>query len=484
MMVVLTLIVTPEASARPAPESFADTVEKLTPAVVNISTTQKIKGRVGMPEMEIPEFPPGSPFEQFREFFEQYGQQEGPMGAPQEQKVFSLGSGFVIDSKGLIVTNNHVVADADEVTVTFSDNTKLRAKIIGRDEKTDLALLSVKPDKPLTAVRFGDSDAVRVGDWVIAIGNPFGLGGTVTAGIISARARNINAGPFDDFLQTDAAINRGNSGGPMFNVNGEVVGINTAIFSPSGGSIGIGFAVPSALARPVIEQLKEFGRTRRGWLGVKIQVVTDEVAESIGFGAPRGALVAEVTPGSPAAKTDIQPGDIIVSFDGKPITEMRQLPRIVAETPIGKTATLTVWRNGNQRNVQVTVGELDESAPKEANAEESNEEPESTVSGVETYMGLSLAPLDKSLRTRLKLSGSAEGLAVVDVDPESAAAERDFSYGDVLVEANGRKLDSVQTLKNLVEAAKSAGRKHVLVQVLRGGSEVLFVTLPVKKKAE
>ncbi|MGE0714572.1 MAG: Do family serine endopeptidase, partial [Alphaproteobacteria bacterium] len=349
---------TATASARAAPESFADLAAKLLPAVVNVSTSQQTRG--GSPQAErrrpeMPQVPPGSPFEDFfKEFFERNRPDAGP------RRQASLGSGFIIDASGLVVTNNHVIADADEITVILHDDTSLKAEIVGRDAKTDLALLRVKSSKPLPSVKWGDSDTARVGDWVLAIGNPFGLGGSVTAGILSARQRDINSGPYDDFIQTDASINRGNSGGPLFNMAGDVIGVNTAIFSPSGGSIGIGFSIPSALAKPVIQQLKDFGRTRRGWLGVRIQGVTDEIADSLGLGRPRGALIASTTDKGPAAEAGIQAGDVVLTFDGRDITDMRRLPRVVAETPINKRAKVVVWRKGKEMSFDVKVGELDE----------------------------------------------------------------------------------------------------------------------------
>src|SRR6185437_2739109 len=276
----------------------------------------------------------------FEEFFKDFLDRNMPRGQHPDalpRHATSLGSGFIIDPSGLVVTNNHVIADADQITVTLQDDTSFKAEVVGKDGKTDLALLRIKSSKPLPFVKFGDSDKSRVGDWVLAIGNPFGLGGTGTAGILSARAREINSGPYDDFLQTDAAINRGNSGGPMFNMDGDVIGINTAIFSPSGGSIGIGFAIPASEAKPVIEQIEKYGHARRGWLGVNIQSVNDEIAESLGLDKPKGALIASVFDGGPAQKACIQPGDVVLTFDGKSVVDMRHLPRIVAETPIDKT---------------------------------------------------------------------------------------------------------------------------------------------------
>src|SRR5438105_13832839 len=330
-----------EPAAARGPEGIADVAEAVIDAVVNISTSQTVDAKGG-PSLQLP---PGSPFE---EFFEEFNRnRRGDQNRDRApRRVNSLGSGFIIDAEGIVVTNNHVISDADEISVILNDRTKLKAEVIGRDQKTDIALLRVKPEKPLKAVKFGDSEKLRLGEWVIAIGNPFSLGGTVTAGIVSARNRDINSGPYDNYIQTDAAINRGNSGGPLFNLNGEVIGVNTAIISPSGGSIGIGFAVPSKTVVPVIDQLKEFGETRRGWLGVKIQQVTDEIAESLNVKPPRGALIAGVDDKGPAKPAGIEAGDVVVKFDGKDIKDMKDLPRIVADTPVGKQVDVVMIRKG------------------------------------------------------------------------------------------------------------------------------------------
>ncbi|MEK9726060.1 MAG: Do family serine endopeptidase, partial [Rhodospirillaceae bacterium] len=342
------------AEAKTAPESFADLAQKLLPSVVNISTTQTVEGR---DNPTMPQLPPGSPFEDFfKEFFDRNSPQQ------RSRRATSLGSGFIISKDGYVVTNNHVIADADEITVILHDDTRLPAELVGRDTKTDLAVLKVKAEIDLSPVGFGNSDAARVGDWVVAIGNPFGLGGTVTAGIISARGRDINSGPYDDYIQTDASINRGNSGGPMFNLDGQVIGINTAIFSPTGGSVGIGFAIPATTAEPVIAQLMKNGSVQRGWLGVHIQAVTDEIAETLGLKEASGALVASVIKDSPAEKGKIKAGDVILTFDGKKVNEMKALPRIVAETEVGRKAPVIVWRDGGRKTLQVAVGELDEEA--------------------------------------------------------------------------------------------------------------------------
>ena len=452
------------------PDSVADVAEGLQEAVVNISTTQTLKGS---PESAPNEpSPKGSPFE---EFFDDFFDEEGGEGL--SRKVSSLGSGFVIDQAGLVVTNNHVIEGADEILINFTDGTRLKVtKILGHDQKTDLALLQVEPKKPLKAVTFGDSGKMRVGDWVMAIGNPFGLGGSVTVGIISATKRDINAGPYDDFLQTDAAINRGNSGGPLFNMEGEVIGVNTAIISPSGGSIGIGFAVPSNSAVQVIDQLKQFGETRRGWLGVQVQNVTEEIAAGLGLQEPKGALVAKVSPDSPAAGAGIQPSDVIVKFDGQPIDNMRSLPRAVAATAIGKSVAVELLRKGQVMNFTVTVGRLpeDEEVEEAANSDEQlTPEPES-----EDLLGLSLAPLTDELRERYDIGKSIEGVIVVEVKPNSPAAQKDIKPGDVIVEVTQEKVKRPQDVKARLLAVRKSGRRSVLLLLSDTKGELRFVAVP------
>src|SRR5262245_30315394 len=359
------------ASAARGPDTIADVSEKVIDAVVNISTSQKVEAR-NSPLPQLPNDPQLD--ELFRDFFNRRGQGDPQNRERAPRRVNSLGSGFVIDPSGIVVTNDHDISEADEVTVILNDGSRLKAEIIGRDQKTDLALLRVKPEKPLKAVKFGDSDGLRLGEWVIAIGNPFSLGGSVTAGIVSARNRDINSGPYDNYIQTDAAINRGNSGGPLFNLEGEVVGINTAIISPSGGSIGIGFAVPSKTAVPVIDQLKQFGETRRGWLGVRIQQVTDEIADSLKVNPPRGALVAGVDDKGPAKPAGIAPGDVIVRFDGKDIKEMKDLPRIVADTPVGKDVDVLIVRKGKEESRTVKLGRLEDAEKVQAAAKTDNKD--------------------------------------------------------------------------------------------------------------
>jgi len=454
------------ADARPAPDSFADLAARLLPAVVNISTTQTVSVERGP---TIPDFPEDSPF---REFFDEFFDHHGRPDALPHQAT-SLGSGFIIDPAGYIVTNTHVIADAEEVTVTLSDDRTLTAEIVGRDPKTDIALLKVEPDGDLPSVSWGDSDASRVGDWVVAIGNPFGLGGTVTAGIISARARDINAGPYDNFIQTDAAINRGNSGGPLFNLDGEVIGINTAIFSPSGGSVGIGFAVPANLAKQVISDLKDYGRTRRGWLGVRIQTVTPEIAESMGLDDARGALVASVTHGGPAESAGVRPGDVVLTFNGRPINEMRELPRIVAETEVGSDVNVQVWRDGALTQVEVELGELEaaEDSGLLAADDRAPGAPNTTtnVPG-DTVLGMTVRPVTPDLAATFDLPDDVPGVVITDVDADSDAAEKGLRPGHVIVEVNQQPVTTPGEVRAALEQAKSSGRSSVLLLVQREGA--------------
>ncbi|MCH8183271.1 MAG: DegQ family serine endoprotease [Proteobacteria bacterium] len=453
------------------PESFADLAQRLQPAVVNVASTQTVVSPVrrGGRE-ERPQAPPGSPFEDFfRDFFDREQQNRGPARRRPAQ---SLGSGFIIDPSGLVITNNHVIADADEITITMADNRTFKVEVVGRDPKTDLAVLRILSDETFPFVGWGDSDKSRVGDWVLAIGNPFGLGGSVTAGIISARARNINAGPYDDFIQTDASINRGNSGGPLFNTAGEVVGINTAIFSPSGGSVGIGFAIPSNLARPLIDQLIDFGRTRRGWLGVRIQTVTDELAESLGLDKPRGALIAEVTKDGPAEDFGLEQGDVVLSFDGKPVEQMRNLPRIVAETVIGKEVDVVIWRGNREITLKVEVGELPETVPQLAAVDPSDSFGEAD----EEILGMTLSPLTPDMREQFSLSDEISGVLVTGVSGDGPAAERGLRPGDIILEVAQEEVDTPSELASKVRAAERSGRKSVLLLVQRGG-DLRFVAV-------
>src|SRR4051794_33065723 len=434
------------AQAQRGPDHIADVAEAVIDAVVNISTSQTVnaagpsrreQGPGAGPGPEArpgPGVPPGSPFEEFfDEFFKnRRGQGEPKGGGP--RRVNSLGSGFVIDAEGLIVTNNHVIADADEITAIFNDGSKLKAELIGKDSKTDLALLRVKPDKPLKAVKFGNSDRLRFGEWVIAIGNPFSLGGSVTAGIVSARNRDINSGPYDNYIQTDAAINRGNSGGPLFNLEGEVVGINTAIISPSGGSIGIGFSVPSKTAVAVVDQLRQFGETRRGWLGVKIQQVTDEIAETLSLKPVRGALVAGVDDKGPAKPAGIEAGDVIVKFDGKDIKEMRDLPRVVADTPVGKDVEVLIVRKGAEVTKSVTLGRLEDGEKQQQAALTTPKNEPDPQPVIKKTLGLDLANMSDDLRKKYKIKDTVKGIVILGVDTTSPAADKRLNAGDTIVE--------------------------------------------------
>lgn len=485
VLVLFTVLVGPAAHAEVSgPPSLAPLVDRLLPAVVNISSTQKMEtGADGQQQImpDMPHFPPGSPFEDF--FNEFMNRQQG--GELQQAPATSLGSGFVVDAdQGYIVTNAHVVQDAEKVRITLHDDTTLPAKIVGRDEKMDLALLKVDVTKhKLSAVRFGDSDPLRVGDWVIAIGNPFGLGGTVTTGIISAQARDIQAGPYDDFIQTDASINRGNSGGPMFDMSGNVIGINTAIYSPSGGSVGIGFAIPSNLAKPVIDQLIKYGRTRRGWMGVRIQSVSEDIAESLGLPAHDGALVASITPGGPAEKAGFKAGDVILEFDGKTVTQMRSLPRIVAETDIGKTVPVIYWRNGKKASGTITIGEL-EKAEKDGllSATKEDDLPQAVEGTPVPSVGLSLRGLSDDDRTAYNVPNDVQGVVVTSVAPGKEASEKGIRVGDVIVEINQQSTNATRDAVAIIDDAIKAGRGSVLLLVNREG-DVRFVALRLTKGA-
>jgi serine protease Do len=441
-----------EAQPQGAPISFADLAESLLPTVVNISTTQVVE-RGDQEDFE----------EMFREFFERRG--EG--APPPRRRANSLGSGFIIDSDGLVVTNNHVVAEADTVEVIMFDDTTYEAEVIGTDPETDLALLRVKTDTPLPATRWGDSDTVRVGDWVLAVGNPFGLGGSVTAGIVSARGRNINAGPYDDFIQTDAAINRGNSGGPMFNLDGQVIGVNTAIFSPSGGSIGIGFAVPSAMAQNVIDSLRRFGEVRRGWLGVRIQTVTEDLATDLELPQPAtGAFVAAVIEGGPAESAGIAQGDVIITFDGRQVDDTRGLVRMVAETSVGRDVDVVIWRNGDRRTVQVNLGQRTQEALQASLPQE--EDLDAEVQDLPA-LGLSLGVLNQERRAEFELEEGVGGVVVTEVDSGGSAEEKGLQPGDVIVEVDQERVATPGEVQGFVRQARENQRRSLTLLVYRGG---------------
>ena len=464
---------------------MADEAAAVSDAVVNISATQTIdeKSVAG----DAPELQQGTPFDDlFEEFFRKRQQQRGEGGGEDrhvERRSNSLGSGFVVDPSGIVITNNHVIADANEITVIFTDGQKLRAKIIGKDSKVDVAVLKVDSPKPLKAVTFGDSEKMRVGDWVMAVGNPFGLGGTVTAGIVSARHRNIDSGPYDNYIQTDAAINKGNSGGPLFNMAGEVIGINTAILSPSGGSIGIGFATPSATVEPIISQLEKFGETRRGWLGVRIQSVDDTIAQSLDLGPTRGAFVPGTDPNGPASAEGIQTEDVIVKFDGQDIKDSRDLPKIVAQEPVGKDVAVVVIRKGKELTRTVKLGRL-EGAEQHAALEPPNlskpAEPNATADTVKQALGMTFSGLTSETRHKFTITDSvASGVVISQVAPNSAAAEKRLQPGEILVEINQEPVKQPSDAADKFKLLKNAGQKSALLLVANAQGEVRFVALPV-----
>jgi serine protease Do len=473
---------TAPASAR-GPDGIADVAERVIDAVVNISTSQNVASRNqgGGGGGAMPNLPNDPQLDElFRDFFNRRGQQGDNQnrGGNTPRRVNSLGSGFIIDSAGIVVTNNHVIADADEITVILNDGSRIKAELIGKDQKTDLALLRIKTDKQLKSVKFGNSDGLRLGEWVIAIGNPFSLGGTVTAGIVSARNRDINSGPYDNYIQTDAAINRGNSGGPLFNLDGEVVGVNTAIISPSGGSIGIGFAVPSKTALAVIDQLKNFGETRRGWLGVRIQQVTDEIAESLGIRPARGALVAGVDEKGPAKPAGIEPGDVIVKFDGQDIKEMRDLPRVVADTPVGKEVPVLVIRKGREETRTVTLGRLEDGEKQAALTTPPNTPEVKPV--IKKTLGLELSNMSDDLRKKYKIKDTVKGIVILGIDAGSPAADKRLNAGDTIVEIAQEAVASADDFQAKIDKLKKDGRRSALLLVASAEGELRFVALALQ----
>ncbi|TBF36515.1 Do family serine endopeptidase [Rhizobium leguminosarum] len=495
------------------PASVADLAEGLLDAVVNISTSQKVEDDEGAGP--APRAPDGSPFQEF--FNDFFNKQQGNKGG--NHNVSSLGSGFVIDPAGYIVTNNHVIEGADDIEINFANGSKLKAKLIGTDTKTDLSVLKVEPKTPLKSVKFGDSSTMRIGDWVMAIGNPFGFGGSVTVGIISGRGRNINAGPYDNFIQTDAAINKGNSGGPLFNMKGEVIGINTAIISPSGGSIGIGFSVPSELASGVVDQLREYGETRRGWLGVRIQPVTDDIADSLGLDTAKGALVAGVIKGGPVDDGSIKAGDVILKFDGKTVSEMRDLPRVVAESTVGKEVDVVVLRDGKEQTVKVKLGRLEDSDQAAASGDsapdgsqddgvitpdpgENNDmdQPDTgdqakpapdtpdqhkgqvspDAATPKNVLGLSLSLLSAETRKAFGIAESVDGVVVTEVTPGSASAEKGLKPGDVIVEVAQEFMKSPDAVAAKVQALKQEGRRNAQLMIASANGDLRFVAVPME----
>jgi serine protease Do len=461
-------------NATGTPFSFADLVEQLSDSVVYISTAQRVAISRNTPVPDVPKAPDDK-------FFEDFFDDKQERGGSGPQSVQSLGSGFVIDPSGLIVTNNHVIADADEIVANFANGSKLTATVVGVDDKTDLALLKVEPSAPLKAARFGRSESLRVGDWVLAIGNPFGFGGTVTAGIVSALDRDINSGPYDHYIQTDASINRGNSGGPLFNVGGEVVGINTAIMSPTGGSIGIGFAVPSEIAVPVIEQIRAFGAVRRGWIGVRIQDVTDEIAEGLGMERGTGALIAGLTDDGPAAKAGILAGDVVVEFNGKPVDSMRALPRLVADTPPGEKVDVTVVRDGERVKLSMEIGLLEDAkvavaaaAPEGA---EGKSEEESSAPAEAAMFGLTLGPITDEARKTFAIEAAVKGVLVTAVAPGSEADEKKLKPGEVILQVSQTAVAAPEDVATRVDKLKSEGRRSVMLLISGAENKLRFVSL-------
>ena len=467
------LVMTP-ALAGPVPESFADLVEQVKPAVVMITTSTTVSEPAG----RMPGFPPGSPFE---DFFKEFGMPNGPQGGPQRQhRADALGSGFVISEDGYIVTNNHVIKGedgntvADEISIEFANGKKLDAKIVGTDPKTDIALLKVESKEPLPFVNFGDSDKMREGDWVMAMGNPLGQGFSTSVGIVSARNRELS-GTYDDYIQTDAAINRGNSGGPLFNMDGTVIGVNTAILSPNGGSIGIGFSMAANVVSKVVGQLKEFGATRRGWLGVKIQDVTPDMAEAMSLATPEGAMVSEV-PEGPAKVAGIKSGDVITSFDGAPVKDTKSLTRRVADAPVGEAVDVVVMRGGKEMTLQVTLGQRELAESSDAATTGSDQGPAEAGGAV---LGMTLSPITDTLRAERNLPPDLSGLMVTDIDETGTAFDKGLRVGDVIVEAGQQPVAALADLQARVAEAKEGGRKSVLLLIRRDG-EPRFVAVPLQ----
>ena len=438
-------IITFSTLSQSHPSSFADLVEELTPAVVNIATS--FRSGTDTSESPFQELPPGDSHENFNN-----------KGRNSLTPITSLGSGFIVHPDGYVVTNHHVIAEAAEITVVLHDNTRLDAKIVGRDPKTDLALLKIEGANALPFVKFGDSDAARVGDWVIAIGNPFGLGNTVTAGIISGRGRDINAGPYDDFLQTDAPINKGNSGGPMFDMSGNVIGVNTLIFSPSGGSVGIGFATPSYIAAPVIKQLQDFGQTRRGWLGVRIQSVSAEIAKNQGLDQPKGALISKVIKNSPADEAGLLSGDIILSFDRQELPNRRALPRIVAATDIGSYVPIVVWRNGKLLSLEVKVGHLERYELDSTNNKESKIPLEVAFPSIK----LVLTNVSDDILKKYNLPKDSEGIVVKEI-ARNWEERIDLRPGDIIVQLEEFKVTTTKEFSSFFTKYLQSDFKEVIV---------------------
>lgn len=486
--------------------SVADLAEKLLPSVVQISVESKPNGTDSVLQDTSPN---DSPFKDFFDEFLKRRNQQGQKDQPKDNNgdqgnnnqgnnnqgdngegnpggdktVNSLGSGFVIDSSGLIVTNNHVIDGEVKMQVHLQDGTILKAELVGRDAKTDIAVIRIKSDKPLPAVSFADSDKVRVGEWALAVGSPFGLGGSVSLGIISARKRDINAGPYDDYFQTDAAINKGNSGGPLFNMNGEVVGVNTAIFSPTGGSVGIGFAVPANTVKNVVAQLVKYGETRRGWLGVKIQSVTPDLAETMGLDKAKGALVADVTSGSPSEKAGLKTGDVIIGFDGRSIADSKELPRVVAETDVGKAVDVKILRDGKEQTVNVTLGRLEDGEKQIAAADPKKSAQPDQPAKMTDVLGMSLGSLDDAARAKFKIDDKVKGVVVADVASTGAAVDKGVEAGDVVLEAAGKPVETPADVASAADQAAKDGKSSLLLLMSKAGKvgDTRFIALKLKK---
>ena len=456
------------AFSRTAYESFADLVDEISPAVVNITTTKEIESSGSL----LPEIPKGSPLE---DLFRNLPNQNGLNGSPKRRRTSALGSGFIISETGLVVTNNHVIEQADEILIELFSGEELKATLVGTDPKTDIALLKVEYDKPLSFVKFGNSDLARVGDWVMAVGNPLGQGFSVSAGIISARNRSLR-GSYDDFIQTDAAINRGNSGGPLFNMEGEVLGVNTAIISPNGGSIGIGFSMASNVVSKVVYQLEKYGETRRGWLGVSIQDVSDDIAVAKDLESTDGALVTN-TPDGPAKNAGVKVADVIISFDNQLIKNTRALVKIVGATEVGKIVKITVMRNGEKKVLEVTVGhreQVEASLANDSSMKQNLDEPlETEVSG------MVVSSLTKEWKDALKLEPETTGVVVISVEVDSAASEKGIVAGDLIIEANQEKVSDMKQFNDSLNITKNSGKSSILLLIRRNGNQ-RFLALPIK----
>ena len=455
LVLFVSLSVSFAGNTKNIPSSFADLAERVMPSVVNVSTTTTVTTQANPFPFE---FPPGSPFEDmFKEF-----------GAPQKRKSSALGSGFIIDEKGIVITNNHVIQGAEDIVVRVNGDKEFKAKVLGADPGMDIAVLQMETDEKFKPVKFGDSDKARIGDWVIAIGNPFGFGGTVTSGIISARNRSIGLSRYEDFIQTDASINQGNSGGPLFNMDGDVIGINTAILGPSG-SIGIGFAIPSNNAKKVIEQLIEFGETKRGWLGVRIQYVSKEIAEVEKLDKPRGALVASVADGSPSDDAGIKPGDIILEFDGKPINEMSELPKIVAATDVGKKVKVKIWRNQRELAKNIILGRLETSSDFKSQGKVTQKPKEKTIEGLKITVRL----LDKDDVVERKLPKGTTGVVITKIEKDSPLNYLEVK--NIIVEAQKRKINTIGDLNNIVKMTLKSSEKTLLIAIYNNRNQRRYI---------